>query len=262
MKYLRYSNETIKNYWMYFQHFIAHFNDVARLDVLTKQEIESYVLLVVKQRNLGTSTQNTIINSIKFYYEKVLGKKQERYSLERPVKEEKLPIVLSKEQIKAGFSKISNIKHLCMCQLMYGCGMRRSEVLKMQPSWINRSLGVIIIRGAKGKKDRQVMLDPTLLANLEKYYRKYKPKTYMFESMQPGVSYSAKSIEAIVYKYFKTNPHALRHSFATHLLESGQDLRYIQSLLGHTSSKTTERYTHISTVAIARIPSPLASLVG
>lgn len=260
MNYLRFSPETMKNYWMYFEPFVGAFAGENRLDRLKKEEIENYVLGIVQERKLGTSTQNTIINAIKFYYEKVLGRKREEYNLSRPVKEEKLPTVLSKRQIKAGFDQIKNIKHLCICQLLYGCGFRRMEVLNMQPSWINRELNVITIRAGKGKKDRNVMLDATLLANLEKYYRLHKPKVYMFESTVPGKKYSAKSVESIVHQYFKTNPHSLRHSFATHLLEAGQDSRYIQELLGHADIKTTERYMHISTFSIANIPSPMAGM--
>jgi site-specific recombinase XerD len=185
------------------------------------------------------------------------------YNLHRPKKEHKLPKVLSKNEVKKILDSSKNIKHKSILMLIYSAGLRRSELLNLHISDIDSERMVINIRGAKGKKDRISLLSGNMLNMLRDYYKKFKPVKYLFEG--PGNSkYSSTSVSNILKKATakaginkKVTPHMLRHSFATHLLEQGTDLRYIQELLGHSSSKTTEIYTHVSKRAIDKIKNPI-----
>ena len=154
-----------------------------------------------------------------------------------------------------------------MLSLIYSCGLRRSELLHLKPSDIDSKRNIVIIRQSKGKKDRITPLSPKILALLREYYQLYKPKTYLFEGQESGTTYSEQSLQSVLKQALQkgniTKPvtlHWLRHSYATHLLESGTDLRYIQELLGHNSSKTTEIYTHVSTKNLQQIKSPFDDL--
>ena len=262
----RYSNNTIDIYCSYFEDFCKYFNkqDIGKITI---GEINSYILTLMKSKNISTSQQNQRINAIKFYYEKVLGRKKQYYELHRPKKDHKLPQVLSKEEIKLIISKTTNIKHQMIISLLYSGGLRRSEVLELEISDIRSDRGIIMIRGAKGKKDRYTLLSNMLLEQLRKYYRQYKPRKYLFEG-QKGGKYSAESVSKILKRAGKkaeikrpVTPHMLRHSFATHLLEQGTDLRYIQELLGHNSTKTTEIYTHVATKNFKNIKNPIDEII-
>lgn len=185
----------------------------------------------------------------------------------RPKTEKLLPNVLSKEEIKKILNAHSNIKHKTMLSLIYSCGLRRSELINLKPSDIDSKRNVVIIRQSKGKKDRIVPLSIKILMMLRDYYLDYKPKTWLFEGQNVGEMYSEKSLQSVLKQALsktKINKpvtlHWLRHSYATHLLEAGTDLRYIQELLGHNSSKTTEIYTHVSTKNIQQIKSPFDDL--
>ena len=186
--------------------------------------------------------------------------------IHRPRREKVLPNVLSKEEIKAILDAPYNLKHRAMLAMIYSCGLRRGELLSLTKFDIDSKRMVVIIRMAKGKKDRIVPLSPKILRLLRDYYKSYTPKEFLFEG-QGGGKYSEKSLENVFKQsLFKANNkkpvtlHWLRHSYATHLLESGTDLRYIQDLLGHKSSKTTEIYTHVSTKNIQNIRSPFDDL--
>ena len=194
------------------------------------------------------------INAIKFYYEMVLGMPNRFYSIERPRKESKLPKVLSKEEIISIINHTNNIKHKCIVSLLYSSGLRRNELLELKLQDIDSKRMVIRVEQAKGNKDRYTVLNKSVLDDLRKYFKIYKPKTYLFENPISDNKYSSSSVLQIVVKSAKNagikervTPHMLRHSFATHLLESGTDIRYIQLLLGHNSTKTTEIYTHVAT---------------
>jgi len=258
----RYSANTQRIYCHYFGDFINYFS-TAEIDNLTKEEINKYILTLIKKHNISISQQNQRINAIKFYYEKILGRKKQYYELHRPHKEHKLPKVLSKNEVKQILNSCSNIKHKCILMIIYSAGLRRSELLNLTVSDIDSERMVILINGAKGKKDRISLLSDNLLQLLRQYYKEYKPNKYLFEG-QNGGKYSPTSIANILKKAAlkagikkKVTPHMLRHSFATHLLEQGTDLRYIQELLGHNSSKTTEIYTHVSKRAIDQIKNPI-----
>ena len=186
--------------------------------------------------------------------------------IQRPRREKRLPNVLSKNEVKSILEAPTNLKHRAMLSLIYACGLRRSELLSLTKFDIDSKRMVVIIRMAKGKKDRIVPLSPKILSLLRDYYKSYNPKEFLFEG-QGGGKYSEKSLENVfkqsLLKANNKKPvtlHWLRHSYATHLLESGTDLRYIQDLLGHKSSKTTEIYTHASTKSIEHIKSPFDDL--
>ena len=186
--------------------------------------------------------------------------------IQRPRREKRLPNVLSKNEVKSILEAPTNLKHRAMLSLIYACGLRRSELLSLTKFDIDSKRMVVIIRMAKGKKDRIVPLSPKILSLLRDYYKSYNPKEFLFEG-QGGGKYSEKSLENVfkqsLLKANNKKPvtlHLFRHSYATHLLESGTDLRYIQDLLGHKSSKTTEIYTHVSTKSIEHIKSPFDDL--
>jgi len=189
-----------------------------------------------------------MINSIKFYYEVVKGMPNRFYSIERPRKKEALPKVISLEEVKGIILNTNNIKHKCIVSLLYSAGLRRSELLNLKLQDIDSKRMSILVKNSKGGKDRVTLLNENVLKDLRKYYKEWKPQKYLFEGKE-GTQYSATSVVKIIKNSAKkaginksVSPHILRHSFATHLLENGTDLRYIQELLGHSSSKTTEIY--------------------
>jgi len=214
----------------------------------------------------ATSTLNQAINALKFYYGTVL-KKKFIYEVKRPRKDKKLPIVLNKEEVTKIINSVNNLKHRAILMLVYSAGLRVGEVVRLKLEDIDNKRMLIHIKGAKGRKGRYTMLSETALDILRKYWKEYKPVKWLFEGARTGRYLSTRTVEKILeYACEKAgirkdvSVHTLRHSFATHLLEGGTDLRYIQELLGHTSSKTTEIYTHVSTKSIGKIKSPLDTL--
>ncbi|MDQ2180825.1 site-specific tyrosine recombinase/integron integrase [Marinifilum sp. D714] len=259
----RYSSQTIKIYTSYFKDFQNHF-DSKDLKQINPEMINEYLLKLIKEKNISGSQQNQRINAIKFYYEKVLGNDREYYKIDRANKPKKLPTVLSKLEVKTIINCCTNKKHKCILSLIYSAGLRRSELINLKLTDIDSTRGLIIIKSAKGNKDRVSLLSPRLINELREYYKQYKPKVYLFEGQDIGTKYSTTSVANVLKQACskakikkRVSPHTLRHSFATHLLEQGTDLRYIQNLLGHSSSKTTEIYTHVSTQNIGKIKNPL-----
>ncbi|HAQ60565.1 TPA: integrase, partial [Candidatus Delongbacteria bacterium] len=238
-----YSSGTISTYNYCFEKFLDHFKS-KNISELTKDQITEF-LYIESQKGLSYGYQNQIINAIKFYYEKVLGRKKEFYDIPRAKRPHKLPVVFSEEEIVILLGQVKNLKHKCILYLIYSGGLRISEAVKMKISDIDSTRNIIVIRGGKGKKDRTTLLSQKVLELLRQYYKEYRPKEYLFEG-ETGGQYSVKSIQNIFNKALESSGikknatvHTLRHSFATHLLERGTDLRYIQDLLGHESSKTT-----------------------
>lgn len=185
------------------------------------------------------------------------------YAIERPRKESKLPKVISKEEVVDIIENTNNLKHRGIVQLLYGSGLRQSELLNLRIKDIDSKRMLVRVEGSKGNKDRLTLLSKTALKDLRKYYIKYEPELFLFEGKK-GTKYSAASVLKIVKAAAekarirtRVTPHVLRHSFATHLLEAGTDLRQIQVLLGHGSSKTTEIYTHVATNTFETIKNPL-----
>jgi len=257
----KYSNNTIKSYVSAFEKFINFFPDRG-VDEISQSDIRTYLQTLVKKK-LSNSSINLAINSIKFYYEIVMGMPHSYYDIERPRKTKQLPTVLSKDEIKKMLKVTTNIKHRCIIGLLYSSGLRRSELINLKVEDIDSSRMSIKVVDAKGNKDRYSILSSTLLVDLRNYYKNYRPHIYLFEG-QTKQKYSGTSIGKIVRASAKTagikkkvTPHTLRHSFATHLLESGTDIRYIQLLLGHNSTKTTEIYTHVAQNSFKSIINPL-----
>ena len=266
LKQKRYSESTLRTYSAYFKDFQNYFIK-ADIKTITTDEINKYILYLVENQKISGSEQNQRINSIKFYYEQVLERKKEYYHVQRPRKATHLPKVLSKNEVGLLLSKTKNIKHKCILAVIYSAGLRRSELINLKPEDILPERKQIRISKSKGNKDRYTLLSENLLKELRAYYKQYKPKTWLFEGRTAGEQYSATSIAKILDNATilsgikrKITPHMLRHSFATHLLEQGTDLRYIQELLGHSSSKTTEIYTHVSNSRISAIKNPLDEL--
>ncbi|MDX2194978.1 MAG: tyrosine-type recombinase/integrase [Cytophagales bacterium] len=262
---MRYSEKTISTYKQLFEEFINYYNG-KKTDDITEPEIVAYIRYLVQERGISASYQNQAINAIKFYYEKVKGGARKFYMLERPIREHTLPVVLSVEEVMRIIKAIDNIKHKTIIMLCYSSGLRLSELVNLQVADIDSHRMQISVKTGKGKKDRYTILSEKLLPLLREYYKIYKPKVYLFEGKDGG-RYSERSVQSIVKeavikaKVIKhVSVHTLRHSFATHLLESGTDLRYIQTLLGHSSSKTTEIYTHVTSKALSGIKSPLDNL--
>ncbi len=262
----RYSESTIRTYSAYFKDFQQYFEAVP-LKQITVDQINTYLIELIRRTGMSASQQNQRINAIKFYYEKVQGLEKMYFRIERPKKEQRLPQVLSKQEIGDILKQLGNIKHRMIVSLLYSAGLRRSELLSLRVEDVHSSRNQLHIRNAKGKKDRYTLLSDKLLEDLRDYYRQYKPAEFLFEGATGG-QYSAASVAAILKRAAKAagirrriTPHMLRHSFATHLLEQGTDLRYIQELLGHSSSKTTEIYTHVSNSNISRIRNPIDEIL-
>ena len=246
----KYANNTVRAYVSSFENFLNHYSNEEPIN-LNEIDVRNYLQKLV-QEGRSNSYINVAINSIKFYYEIVLGMPNRFYSIERPRKEKHLPEVLSNEEILRIMEHTNNIKHRCMVGLLYSSGLRRGELLNLTVADIDSKRMVVRVRQAKGNKDRLSVLSANLLKDLKTYYKKYRPINYLFESPDRN-QYSASSVLKIISAaakkagiYKRVTPHMLRHSFATHLLENGTDIRHIQLLLGHSSTKTTEIYTHVA----------------
>jgi site-specific recombinase XerD len=262
---LRYSEHTQRTYLAAFEEFINYYHqyDISKIDDM---KVVAFIRYLVTERKVSTAYQNQSINAIKFYYEKVLYSPRKVYYIDRPKVEKTLPTVLSTSEVASLMKQVVNIKHKTILMLTYSSGLRISELLNLKLTDIDSQRKQIKIEQGKGKKDRFTILSEKVLPLLRDYYTQYKPAYYLFESPD-GKQYSTTSIHIILSDAVKkagikkrVTMHTLRHSFATHLLEQGTDLRYIQSLLGHESTKTTQIYTHITTKGFDQIKSPLDSL--
>jgi site-specific recombinase XerD len=250
LKYFNYSNRTIEMYSHYVEKFLIKTNKYPQH--LVSNDFQNYLN---NYKFTSISQQNQIINSIKFLYEKVLNKKYSKVSFQRPRKEKHLPQVIDREFLLSKISKIENLKHKAIISLGYSVGLRVSEVINLKISDIDSNRMIIIIRQAKGRKDRIVPLTQNILELLRLYYLEFKPKIYLFNG-QNSEKYSSASCNQIVKKYLgeEYHFHLLRHSCFTNLTEQGIDLRVIQKLAGHTSCKTTEIYTHVSKNILQKLP--------
>ena len=260
----RYSFNTAKTYVTLFRDFIEYYKDREVIEI-NEMDIKHYLHRVVKSGK-SASYQNQVINAIKFYYEQVLDMPQRFYEVDRPIKEQKLPVVLSVEEMQQLLGVITNLKHKALLTLLYSSGLRRQELLDLELKDILPERMQIHVRAAKGKKDRYTVLSHKAYELLKTYLEEYRPRKWVFEGPEHS-PYSASSIKKVLQQAVMrakiskdVTPHTLRHSLATHLLENNVDLRYIQSLLGHNSSKTTEMYTHISTRYTRNIQSPLDAI--
>ncbi|WP_299211688.1 tyrosine-type recombinase/integrase [uncultured Dokdonia sp.] len=250
---------------------IIDFERFCKKELIAVEEgVETYIRHLI---SLGRSesTQNQAINAIKFYFEKVLHHEKQYYSIDRPKKSKTLPTVLAMEEVSRLFDAVANHKHKVLLQNIYACGLRISELLHLEIAHVCGDRKTFHLKGSKGKKDRIVPVPEELLVSLRIYYKKYKPYKYLFEGAGSNSDnpkpYTAASVRKLLHRAAKKamikkviTPHTLRHSYATHLYENGINLRSIQVLLGHNSSKTTEIYTHVTNVHIKNTPSPLEFL--
>lgn len=231
------------------------------------KEISTYLLDRIEKRNWQSATQQQAICAFKFYYGTVLALAYD-WDIVQPRQGRKLPTVLSQGEVIRLLEAVPNLKHRCILMLVYSAGLRLSELTNILLKDINYDRRQVFVECGKGHKDRYTLLSENFLETLQAYLKEYQPKHWLFEG-QDGGQYSNRSVQAILRRAVevsginpRTTVHTLRHSFATHLLEQGVDLRYIQDLLGHSSSKTTEIYTHVTSKATAKIVSPLDAILG
>lgn len=262
----RYSENTIRTYSELVKTFLDYMKNKP-ISTITNDDVVKYVYNHIVGRGYSFAHQNQVVSALKLFFSEVGKSEIDIDKIRRPRHEHKLPNVLSKDEVKQILSAPQNIKHRTMLSLIYACGLRRSELLNLKPGSIDSKRGLLIIKQAKGYKDRIVPISEKALALLREYYLMYRPKEWLFEGQQAGEQYSAESLQKVLKNALgkakikkPVTLHWLRHSYATHLLESGTDLRYIQELLGHRSSKTTEIYTHVSTQSIQKIKSPFDDL--
>lgn len=260
----RYSLNTARSYISQFERFINSFHKEKELMSVSEAEILTYMSNLVKE-GYSESYSKIALNAIKFYFEVVKEMPNRFYNISLPKRSASLPKVLAKVDILRMIQQTKNLKHRCIIALLYSAGLRRQELIDLKIEDIDSHRMTITVRQGKGKKDRISILSNHLLSDLRNYYKTYKPKTFLFEGAN-GAQYSPTSVGKIVSRAAlkaglkrHVTPHMLRHSFATHLLESGTDLRYIQILLGHSSAKTTEIYTHVAIKGFNQIVNPLDS---
>jgi len=258
----RYSPNTISVYIDAIKIFLRFYSSKP-VSEISNNDIVVFNNRYILANRLSASFQNQLVNSIKLFFSSVQNTKLELELVHRPKRPKVLPNVLSKEEVKAVLSSLVNIKHKTMLSLTYSCGLRCGELLRLRFEHVDTKRGLLIIKQGKGRKDRIVPLSLKTTKVLQDYLAQYKPKKYLFEGQNDGEPYDSRSLQNVlkqsVHKAGIQKPvtlHWLRHSYATHLLENGTDLRYIQEILGHSSSRTTEIYTHVSTQSIQKITSP------
>jgi integrase/recombinase XerD len=221
-------------------------------------------LYLIDNQQLAASTVNQVFNALRFLYVELYKRPFVMGSLPRPRKPMKLPVTLGQQEVLRILNAVGNAKHKMILTLIYSAGLRVGEAVRLKIADIDSERGLIHVRGGKGMKDRFTLLSEVMLPMLRDYYKEYRPEEYLFEG-GPGRSHIAeRSVQNVFSRAVRdagiskeVSVHSLRHSFATHLLEGGTDLRYIQELLGHSSSKTTEIYTHVSKRVLGKITSPL-----
>lgn len=249
--YLNHSDNTKNAYIYHIRKFLNSISDKQIIHCNAK-DFQNYL----RHYNFtSVSNQNQVISSIKFLYTHGLNKKYGKVNFERPRKEHKLPKVINKTHLLSCIESIPNIKHKSMLSIAFSIGLRRSEIINLKISDIDSSRMVVNVIGGKGNKDRVLPLSDKMLSLFRVYYSMYKPKEYLFNGSS-SLQYSASSLNKLVKKYIGSeySIHALRHSFATNLMDSGVNLRIIQRMLGHSKSSTTEIYTHVSTESISNLP--------
>ena len=263
-----YSPSSVKTYMNEVQQFLQHIKGYPA-DAFTTQRLKDYLQYCFEKLHLSENTLHSRINALKFYYEQVLKKDKLFWEIPRPKKPSLLPKLLNETELRKLFNALANRKHKAMLFCAYSAGLRVSEIVNLKIADIDSKRMQIFIARAKGKKDRYVNLSPVVLDILRKYLREYKlrPALYLFESEQTLTCYPTRTVQQIFSAaklkagIAKTvGVHSLRHSFATHLLEKGTDIRYIKDILGHFNIKTTERYLHVANKQLVNIVSPFDDL--
>ena len=261
----RYSANTIQTYTDAIKTFLRYFS-AKKVEEITNVDIINFNNDYILKNKLSASYQNQVVNAIKLFFGIVQHTQIEVENIIRPKKSYKLPNILSINEVELMLNSIENIKHKTMLAIIYSAGLRRSELINLRIHDIDRDRMIISIKSAKGSKDRIVPLSETVLHLLEKYQETYKPKSFLFEG-QKGEEYSETALAEVFHKAKNlagiakiVTLHTLRHSYATHLLEGGTNLRYIQELLGHKNPKTTQIYTHVSSEGLGKVASPIEKM--
>jgi len=260
-----YSTSTIETYIRCVASFAKHFNKSP--DQLGPEHVRQFQLFLVKEQKVSWSLFNQHVCALRFFYNTTLGWQWMIEHIPYPRCEHRLPIVLSQAEVALLLQAKSNLKHRALLATLYGAGLRVSEAASLLVSDIDSERQLICVRQGKGRKDRLVMLSPKLLDLLRHYWKAYRPTYWLFPGDPANRHMARNTIHTICRQAAQAaglskqvSPHSLRHSFATHLLEAGTDLRTIQILLGHSNLKTTARYTHVSTLALRSTLSPLDQL--
>ena len=262
----RYSSKSINSYIQAVRTFLGFFKE-KEVDTISNDDVINFNYNYILRNKLSTSYQNQMISAIKLFYNTILKKKITIDEIRRPREARGLPDIFSRAEVEKLLQSVANAKHKVVLALIYACGLRRSELINLRIIAVDSRRKLLIIKAAKGNKDRVIPLPEGIIMMLRAYYLIYKPKYWLFEGQKAGERYSESSLQHIFEHAVKKagikkelTLHCLRHSFATHLLENGVDLRFIQELLGHKSSKTTEIYTHVTEKSIEKIKSPFENL--
>lgn len=258
----RYAEKSIKTYASHLSYFLR-LSSKHKPEDISQQQLEDFIVWLVEKKKIGQSYQKAMIATITKFYKEIYNRQISLKHLYPKRKEHKLPKFLTREEVKQITDATENLKHKAILTTIYSCGLRLGEVLELQISDIKTKDHLLLIRQSKGNRDRVVILSDKLLEILRMYYKHYQPKKYLFEGTA-DTKYSERSVQQILKNSIvragiisPASVHTLRHSYATHLLESGIDIRIIKELLGHNNIKTTEIYTHITDVSRLKIKSPL-----
>lgn len=261
-----YSESTIRTYVNEMAQLLQALGNIPA-DELEPVHLKRYLIYCFEKLHLKENTLHSRINALKFYYEQVLGREKFFWEIPRPKKHLILPKLLNESELGKLFNSLGNKKHKAMLFTAYSAGLRVSEIVNLKIKDIDSKRMQLFIERAKGKKDRYVNLSPVLLDILRSYFIGYKPRLYLFESEYSGNAYPVRTVQQIFANAKRKagirkdiGIHSLRHSFATHLLEKGVDIRYIKELLGHFNIRTTERYLHVTRQNLVNIISPLDDL--
>lgn len=262
-----FSKATIKNYILHVSTFSKYYNKSP--EFLGENEIREFLHYCITEKKLSEGTVNYYNACLKFFYTKVLGKHWSVDKLPRAKERRRLPILLSQEEVIAIFDATHNLKHKAILMTIYSAGLRVSEVCNLKITDIDSKSMQILIRQGKGNKDRYTILSKENLKILREYWKIYQPKDYLFLGRYRTTAISPRSVEMALEKSIKRTEitkhvtvHSLRHAFATHLLDAGTDICYIQKLLGHTRITTTSIYLHLRRLDLLNIKSPLDILFG
>lgn len=262
----RYSAATVRNYLSSLTTFLR-FAMPKTPETINESDYVRFVNEYLLPNGLSNTTQNQTVTGAKHFFKQIVKTTFDPETLERPQREHLLPNVLSKSEVAAILSATANVKHRTMLSLIYACGLRRGDLLGLKLEHVDSKRGFLLIHKGKGNKSRNVPISEKIIEMLREYFKAYKPKIWLFEGQKEGNPYSEGSFDKVFDQAIArvkigrhVTPHCLRHSYATHLLEAGTDLRYIQELLGHQSSKTTEIYTHVSDNSLQKIKSPFDDL--
>jgi integrase/recombinase XerD len=260
-----YSERTIEHYLNSLRIFFQFYPQKAYTQI-TRDDIEEFNVNHILKQHKSQSYQNIMISALKLFFTRIENKSIEVEELARPRRFASLPKVLSPDEVRKILTSLDNVKHKAILSLIYSAGLRRAEALSLRVKDIDSDRMVIYVNKGKGFRDRIVPLSEKMLKMLREYAKKYKPRYYLFEGAN-GETYSVSSLQHILKAAAakagigkRVSLHMLRHSYATHLHEQGIDIRLIQVLLGHKSTKTTEIYTHVSTNSINSVKSPLENL--